>query len=86
MLAAEMLSEQPAALGAGWESTNVHLDGAEPQMERGNQEEGPWRTAPGALEHLHCDLEEEPLSLQEKCEDMQDALESLQVFWSLLKK
>lgn len=80
MLAAEMLSEQPAALGAGWESTNVHLDGAEPQMERGNQEEGPWRRAPGPLEHLRCDLEEEPLSLQEKCEDTQGNVEALQVF------
>ncbi|CAO2601053.1 Zinc finger protein 641 [Lemmus lemmus] len=66
VLAAEMLSEQPAAPGAGWESTNVQLDGAEPQLERGNQEEGPWRRAPGPLGALHCELEEEPLSLQEK--------------------
>lgn len=45
---------------------NVQLDGTEPQVERGSQEEGPWRTAPGPLEHLCCDLEEEPQSLQEK--------------------
>ncbi|XP_007653013.1 zinc finger protein 641 isoform X2 [Cricetulus griseus] len=62
-----MLSEQTAALGVGWGPTNVQLDGAESQMERGNQEEGPWRTAPGPLEHLHCDLEE-PLALQEKAQ------------------
>ncbi|XP_011903893.1 PREDICTED: zinc finger protein 641 isoform X5 [Cercocebus atys] len=64
--AAKMLSEQTAALGTGWESINVQLDGAEPQVERGSKEEGPWRTAPGPLEHLCCDLEEEPQSLQEK--------------------
>lgn len=63
-----MLSEQTAALGTGWESMNVQLDGAEPQVERGTQEEGPWRTAPEPLEHLCCDLEEEPQSLQEKGE------------------
>ena len=63
-----MLSEQTAALGTGWESMNVQLDRAEPQVERGSQEEGPWRTAPGPLEHLCCDLEEEPQSLQEKGE------------------
>ncbi|XP_069346242.1 zinc finger protein 641 isoform X1 [Eulemur rufifrons] len=66
--AAKMLSEQTAALGTGWESMNVQLDGAEPQVERGGQEEGPWRTAPGPLEHLCCDLEEEPQSLQEKAQ------------------
>nr|KAF6371276.1 zinc finger protein 641 [Myotis myotis] len=63
-----MLSEQTAALGPGWESMNVQLDGAEPQVERGSQEEGPWRMAPGPLEHLCCDLEEEPQSLQEKAQ------------------
>ncbi|OBS79487.1 hypothetical protein A6R68_18092, partial [Neotoma lepida] len=57
-----------AALGAGWESANVQLGGAEPQTDRGNREEGPWRTAPGPLEHLHRGLEEEPLSLQEKAQ------------------
>uniref|UniRef100_A0A096N2G8 Zinc finger protein 641 n=3 Tax=Cercopithecinae TaxID=9528 RepID=A0A096N2G8_PAPAN len=66
--AAKMLSEQTAALGTGWESINVQLDGAEPQVERGSKEEGPWRTAPGPLEHLCCDLEEEPQSLQEKAQ------------------
>uniref|UniRef100_A0A9L0J1H0 Zinc finger protein 641 n=1 Tax=Equus asinus TaxID=9793 RepID=A0A9L0J1H0_EQUAS len=66
--AAKMLSEQTAALGTGWESMNVQLDGAEPQVERGTQEEGPWRTAPEPLEHLCCDLEEEPQSLQEKAQ------------------
>lgn len=66
-----MLSEQTAALGTGWESINVQLDGAEPQVERGSKEEGPWRTAPGPLEHLCCDLEEEPQSLQEKGESPQ---------------
>ncbi|NP_001166153.1 zinc finger protein 641 isoform 3 [Homo sapiens] len=63
-----MLSEQTAALGTGWESMNVQLDGAEPQVERGSQEERPWRTVPGPLEHLCCDLEEEPQSLQEKAQ------------------
>ncbi|KAB0395504.1 hypothetical protein E2I00_005775 [Balaenoptera physalus] len=63
-----MLSEQTAALGTGWESMSVQLDGAEPQVERGSQEEGPWRTAPGPLEHLCCGLEEEPQSLQEKAQ------------------
>ncbi|MXQ91392.1 hypothetical protein E5288_WYG004646 [Bos mutus] len=66
--AAKMLSEQTAALGTGWESMNVQVDRAEPQVERGSQEEGPWRTAPGPLEHLCCDLEEEPQSLQEKAQ------------------
>lgn len=79
MLAADMLSEQTAALGVGWGPTNVQLDGAESQMERGNQEEGPWRTAPGPLEHLHCDLEE-PLALQEKGENTRGILETLEVF------
>ncbi|XP_066224928.1 zinc finger protein 641 isoform X2 [Saccopteryx leptura] len=63
-----MLSEQTASLGTGWESMNVQLDGAEPQVERGSSEEGPWRIAPGPLEHLCCDLEEEPQSLQEKAQ------------------
>lgn len=66
-----MLSEQTAVLGTGWESMNVQLDGTEPQVERGSQEEGPWRTAPGPLEHLCCDLEEEPQSLQEKGESLE---------------
>lgn len=45
---------------------NIQLDGTEPQVERGSQEEGPWRAAPGPgpLEHLCCGLEEEPQSLQ----------------------
>lgn len=66
-----MLSEQTAALGTGWESMHVQLDGAEPHVERGSQEEGLWRTAPGPLEHLCCDLEEEPQSLQEKGESLE---------------
>ncbi|XP_008831400.1 zinc finger protein 641 [Nannospalax galili] len=68
MPAAEMLSEQTAALGTGWESMNVQLDGAEPQLQRGNWEEGPWRTTAGPLERLHCGLEEEPQPLQEKAQ------------------
>lgn len=66
-----MLSEQTAVLGTGWESMNVQLDGTESQVERGSQEEGPWRTVPGPLEHLCCDLEEEPQSLQEKGESLE---------------
>lgn len=65
-----MLSEQTAALGTGWESMNVQLSGAEPQVERRNMEEAPWRTVPGPLEHLCCDLEEESQSLQEKGESL----------------
>ncbi|XP_031210314.1 zinc finger protein 641 isoform X2 [Mastomys coucha] len=71
-----MLSEQTVALGTGWEPMNVQLDAsepmnvqldaAEPQSERGTWEEGPGRTVPRPLEHLHCGLEDEPLSLQEK--------------------
>lgn len=66
MLPADMLSEQTVALGAGWEPMNVQLDAAEPQSERGTQDEGPWRTSPRPLEHLQCGLEDESLSLQEK--------------------
>lgn len=84
-LAAEMLSEQTAALGAGWESASIQLGGAEPQVDRGNRE-GPWRTAPGPLEHLHCGPEEEPLSLQEKGKNTQGVSEALEVLQSLLKK
>ncbi|KAM6214701.1 zinc finger protein 641 isoform 2-T2 [Rhynchocyon petersi] len=61
-----MLSEQTAALGDGWESRSVQLNGAEPQVGRRSQEEAPWKTAPP--EHLCCDLEEEPQFLQEKAE------------------
>lgn len=64
-----MLSEQTAALGTRWESMNAQLDGAQSHVERRSQEEGPWRTAPGPLEHPCCDLEEEPQSLQEKGEN-----------------
>lgn len=73
-----MLSEQTVALGTGWEPMNVQLDAsepmnvqldaAEPQSERGTWEEGSGRTVPRPLEHLHCGLEDEPLSLQEKGE------------------
>lgn len=66
MLAADMLSEQAVGLGTGWEPMNTQLDAAEFQSERGTREEGSWRTAPRPLEHLHCGLEDEPLSLQEK--------------------
>ncbi|XP_005406704.1 PREDICTED: zinc finger protein 641 [Chinchilla lanigera] len=61
-----MLSKQTAALGTGWESMNMQLDGTEPRVERGSQEEGPWRTAPAPrpLEHLCCGREDEPQSLQ----------------------
>ncbi|NP_001344997.1 zinc finger protein 641 isoform X2 [Mus musculus] len=61
-----MLSEQAVGLGTGWEPMNTQLDAAELQSERGTREEGSWRTAPRPLEHLHCGLEDEPLSLQEK--------------------
>lgn len=61
-----MLSEQAVGLGTGWEPMNTQLDAAEFQSERGTREEGSWRTAPRPLEHLHCGLEDEPLSLQEK--------------------
>lgn len=71
-----MLSEQTVALGAGWESMNIQLDGAEAQSERGTREEGLWRTAPGPVEHLHCDLQEEPQSLQEKGESTRSLLVS----------
>nr|XP_017194998.2 zinc finger protein 641 isoform X1 [Oryctolagus cuniculus] len=66
--AAKMLSEQTAALGTRWESMNAQLDGAQSHVERRSQEEGSWRTSPGPLEHLCCDLEEEPQSLQEKAQ------------------
>lgn len=45
---------------------SAQLDAAEPGSERGAREEGPWRTAPRPLEHLHGGLEDETLSLQEK--------------------
>lgn len=61
-----MLSEQSVAPGAGWEPMSAQLDAAEPGSERGAREEGPWRTAPRPLEHLHGGLEDETLSLQEK--------------------
>lgn len=80
MLAADMLSEQAIGLGTGWEHRmNAQLDAAEPQSERGTPEEGPWGTAP-RLEHLHCGLEDELLSLQEKGESTQGGLEALEVF------
>lgn len=63
---------------------NVQLDGAEPQVERGSQEEGPWRMAPGPMEHLCCDLEEEPQSLQEKGERLEDVCAGNTVQNSLL--
>lgn len=79
MLAADMLSEQTGALGAGWEPMDLQLDAAGLQSESGGREEHPWRRAPRPLESLHCGLENEPLSLQEKGESTQGGLEALEV-------